>query len=527
METSPEALLKVFLERPTFIPSLVNLLHIGSVPQLLNCLIPDRCVDDLASMDPRTVSFEAPMTLALTVLAGGAVLHHLANAFVEAAQTIYTAATLPLDDGTVDSGQVHRAEQIAFNIVHVYGMVILKSIRAVRLKPDCRACGYLNVFGNANSASTIAGCLQAGIDLFMETHGEESSILKYALELTINLLQCLDKDKERRVASVYGQPQMLETRALEAELDPLLQPLVGVLIDTVETGRGHGQIRIRILEFFVECQSVCSERLVDSFNKARIGEIAMTVMLMNPHNSIMQKIVSRAVESALVTKHRTGGYAHHWLVKSRLIEKIMSTWRRDSGDKAWKDTGLAQKKPYLSALLHMGCCVQHWMAIQREVEEYVPDRNENGGEKAGADPVRKVLVDEVVLEFEEFFKNSMDGIMRMESGHLGGAPPRRRGSRAGGNSFGRSFGSFGTTSASVLRRSGSGMGGTGKGQNRAHLVRSPSAHRFGYVAPVNTVRSELDDMFIEDDLTEGGTFGTTDVGTCFSSMFDVESENSF
>lgn len=517
METSPEALLQVFRNRPTFISSIVNLLHIGSVPQLLSCLIPDRCVDDLTSMDPGNVSFDAPMTLALAVLADGAVLHHLSNAFVSATQTIFSSVG---DRASSDPKARHDAEQMSFNIVQVYGTLINKTIRAVRLQPSFGPCQYLNVFGTANSASTISLCLKAGIDLFRETDGKEVNILNHALELTVDLLKYVEHDSERRVASVTGQPPLLDTSALETELEPLFKPLVEVLIDTVGTGPKHGQTRLRILEMCVECQRVCSERLVECFDRVRFGEVALKIMLLNPRNSLMQHVVCRGVESALVNKYRTGAFVHHWLVKSKLLEKIVSIWRNKGGDAIWKNADRAQEAPYLSALVHMACCAQHWMAVQRET----PGSAE--GAIPSPDPVRSVVGEKILGDFERFCKTTVDVIMETENGYLGGPRPRRRATRASGAGMGRSFGAFGATSAAVLRRTGSGNGNQNSGgQNRAHLVRSPSAHRFGYVAPVTSARSRLDDMFIEDDMTEGGGFGTTDAATSFASIFNSESES--
>lgn len=507
LETNPEPLLEAIHARPTFIPSLVNLLHIGSVPKLFAAIVLDRCVEDVYAMDLGNVSFDRPMSYALSVLADAKIFELLANAFLSATQSIYSLCERDAENN--NKPELFHAEELSFNILQVYSMLVKKTIRAVRLQPMTESCRQLHVFANPVAASTVSHILKAGTDLFRGTGGAQVSTLNVALGLAIDILKFVEEDRERRVASVTGQPAPLDTSALEMELDPVLTSLIAVLIDIVDTGPGHGQIRLRILELFVECQRVCSGGIVRTLDNVRFGRVAVKIMLLHPQNSLMQHVVCRAVEAALIS-NASEAFARHWLVRSKLPQKIMRSWLAENGTERWNCPAQAQEAPFLSALVHMACCVEHWMALQRESRS-------DGGRVAESDAVLDFLSEDVLQEFEVFCSNTLHPIMDVERASLGGPRPRRR-ARGPGNTLVRSFGSFGSLSSATRRRNTS----TGvNGRNRAHLVWSPSAHRFGYVATSTMTRGRLGNMFIEDDLdSDIGGFGRVGAATSFASIFD-------
>lgn len=509
LETSPEPLLEAIRNRPTFIPSIVNLLDVGSVPKLLTSLILDRCVEDVCAMDLGNISFDRPMSYGLTVLSDANIFHLLSSAFAYATQNIFSL--FERDSENNHAQELFKAEEVSYNILEVYSVLVKKTIRAVRVQPMSACCSRLHVFANPSVAGTISHILRAGIELFLNTGGEQVSTLNVALGLVIDVLKIVEEDRERRVASVSGQPAPLNTSALEEELEPVLMSLMDVLIDIANSGPRHGQIRLRILELFVECQRVCSEQIVHTLDHVRFGKVAVKLMLLHRKNSLMQHVLCRAVEAALISS-KSEVFARHWLLKTKLVQKIMRTWHSEKGSEKWGRPAQAQEAPFLSALVQMACCVEHWMAMRREGAS-------NGTRGMNGDGVREFLPEDVIGEFEMFCLSSLHPILEAEKAVLGGPPPRRRATGGPGNTLGRSFGSFGTTSGAKLRRNSS---SGGYGQNRAHLVRSASAHRFGYVEPRPTGRSRLDNMFMEDDLNDGdmGGFGTRSGATSFASIFD-------
>lgn len=502
LETNPEALLPEIRDRPATIPSLVKLLYVGSVPKLLNSLIPDRCVDDLTSLDPGRVSFEAPMMYALGILAGSAIFQLLADAFVHATQTIYSALC---DQNADHERELHSAEQLSYNVIAVFGTLFNKTVRALRLQPNAEQYRNLRIFSGDIADYTLKRIVQAGIELFQQSGTEYKGQLHLGLGLAIDVLKYVAQDQERRVASVSGQPPPLDVGGFEQNAEPFLRQLMEVLMDVARSPK-HGQTRLLILELFVEVQRVCSDVVVAYFDRMQFGSVAFQMMVIHPHNSLLHHVVCQGVESALVSDACGVRFAQHWLQRCRLVEKIMREWRGKDGDAHWSTPTGATDRPYLSALIHMACCVEHWAAMTRD-----------GGE----DPLRLVSVD-VMREFESFCEDVVHKVMEEENQVLGGPKPRRRPGRVGGGSFGRSFGSFGMISGAMLRR-----GGTGTLGGRAHLVRSPSAHRFGYVPPANTSRSRLDDVFAENGGGRGSDAfaGLSRSGaTSFANVFDMEDE---
>lgn len=502
LETNPESLLPEIRDRPTLMLSLVKLLYVGSVPKLLNSLIPDRCVDDLTSSDPGRVSYDAPMMCALGILADSAIFHLLAEAFVDATQTIYSALC---DEGTNNKQELHTAEQLSYNVTAVFEVLFNKTVRAVRLQPNAEQYRNLRIFSGDVADYTFKRIVQAGIELFQQSGTEYKGQLHLALGLAVDVLKYVTLDQERRVASVGGQPLPLDVDGFEQNAELFLRQLMELLMDVARSPK-HGQARLLILELFVEVQRVCSNVVMAYFDRMQFGSVAFQMMVIHPRNSLLHHVVCQGVESALVSGTCGERFAQHWLQRCRLVEKIMREWRGKEGELYWSTPTGATNRPYLSALIHMACCVEHWVAMARD---------------SGEDPLQFVSTD-VMMEFESFCNDVVHKVMEEENQMLGGPKPRRRPGRGAGGSFGRSFGSFGTTSGAMLKRGGSGTFG-----GRAHLVRSPSAHRFGYVPPANISRSRLDDVFAENGWGRGsdafaglGRSGATS----FANIFDMEDE---
>lgn len=496
--TNPEVFLQHMQDRSQFIPAIVGMLHIGSIPQLFAALIPDRCVDDILLMDHSKASFDAPMTKAIAALAAAQTFHLLANAFISATQTIYSAVaeTEPSEGIIPTASEVFNAEQLAFNITQVYSDLVQKTIRAVRINASMPACSYLHVFGNPSTASTIALILNSGIELFRETKGSKTCILENALSLTTRLLEFVEDDAERRVASVAGQPPSLNTSALEAELQPILMTLLSVLIDIVNRKDGQSKLRRGILELFVTCMRVCSESLMRFIDKQRFGEVALKIMMLHSRNSLIHHIICRAVETGLLSPMATQTSVYHWLIRCNLPDRIIHIWRSHNGSELWNSPRLAQEAPYLSALIHMACCVQHFFATQ--------DSQQGPHLRVSVSPESR-------KRFDDFCRLSLTPIVSSES-MICGPKPRRRStmpSSVRGHAFGVISRSC-ANSSTIGRRSGVGNSG-----GMAHLVCSPSAHRFGYVPPISSLRSRFDDVFVEGG---GDEFGAV---TSFSSYGDV------
>lgn len=495
LDTDPEPLLLSIEKRPSFLPALVKMLHIGAVPKLFVSLIPETSVHQLTTIDHAKVSFHTSLTSALNALANASIFHRLGDAFIRAAQTIFSYS-----DVNRDSQEYHRASQVAHNITDVYDGLVAKFIRAIRINPSLPACQYLNVYANPSTADTLAQILRAATHLFRETGFQHSSILSAALSLTLRLLRILQYDMELRVASVIGPPPPLTTEALEACLRPVLRALMSLLIDLVGSKDSqHSTVRLHIVDVFVEINRVGSPETVAFIHRLRFGEVLLKLVIVYSHNSLLHHVACRAVEDALVSRSATRDTAYHWLVRSALPRKIMTAWYRTSGTERWRSPKDAQEAPFLSALVHMASCIHHWIAME----------NEKGHEIG-------LLPQAEIEEFQSFWAENMAVILANEI-PLGGAKPRRRGARGG--SMGMSLG-LGGSSGRLMRWSGA-VKNVGSNSSDgfdanlgAHLVRSDSAHRFGFVEPVSSLRSRFDDVFVE---------GEDDFGECGSvaSLFDI------
>lgn len=471
METTPEAMLSTFAARAEFLPSVVNLLDVGSVPQLFAALIPDRCVQHVAGMDPGTLSFDQSMTNALSLLSTSRIYHHLADTFIDSTQTIFSVVTN--SNPTSDQLQaLTSSEKRAYNVTQVYSKLVAKTIRAVRINPTMNACQYLNLFANHETALTLSQIVRAGTELFRGTDGKHVTILDNSLSLAIEIMQHVEEDRERRIASVAGQPALLDMKALEIEFSAILRTLMSVLIDCVTTGSSHAAIRLHIVELFVVCSRVFPDGLVPLFDKLQFGAVAIKIMLRNPRNSLMHHVVCRAVETALISPQATPASARHWLLRSRLVHRILKVWDNENGDAIWKNSCSMQEAPFLSGIVQLACCVQHYFVMHK---------------KHGTSPVQ--IPEALAVRFENFCIKSLQPILSLET-ILCGPKPRRKANMSGmsGGVMGRSFGSTG----GIRSRSNNVAGGRG-----THLVASPSAHRFGFNPPMSSLRSRFDEVFVE------------------------------
>lgn len=497
LETHPEAVLQVFLKRPTLSPSLVNLFHIGSLQVLFDCLIPDRCVDDVTSMDPGRVVFDLPMSSALEFLANSSIFHRLAFVFFSATQKIYD--NLLGKDSAAESG-LFVAEQLSYNIANVYSKLVNKTIRATRLKPNAEKYNNLRIFSNESTANTLVEMVRSGVELFRLSGDKYVGQLHKALTVVIESLKFAEQDRERRVASVAGQPAALDTKAFESQFGPLLKCLMEVMIDVASTEM-HGQTRLKIMELFVAIGRVCSDNVVQYFNEVKFGKVALKIMRIHPRNSLLHHLILQAVETALVSSSGGGNLARHWLKDTQLMKRTIDIWEQQNGSVCWKDARQAAKKPFLSAVLHIACCLEHWIAMCRD---------------SGGDPNSLVSKSDL-SRFETFFESVVLRIMEDEKRPLGGPKPKRRLGRTAGSGIGRTFGAMGGSSGTTPRRiTGGSLGG------RAHLVRSRSAHRFGYVRPIS--QSRLGDMFSSSERIDAFAGLRSGGATSFSSIFDVDSD---
>lgn len=501
LDTSPDVLLAIFETRPTWVPALVNLLYIGAVPDLFISIIPETSVHQLSTSSQPNVAFHSSLTSALNTLANASVFHLLADAFIRAAQTIFSQS-----DVKPTSYASQHAHQFAYNITDVYDALMIKLIRPIRINPNFPACKYLNVYSNPSTAATVVQILRAATHLFMETAFEQSSLLSAALTLTLRLLRILQHDRDLRVPSVVGPPPPLTTDGLEVQLQPALRDLISLLIDLIVSGdQVHSSVRLHIVDVFVECSRIGSSEMLDFIHSLRFGEVAFKMILMYPRNSLLHHSVCRGVEDALISRTATPETAHHWIVRSNLARKIMITWRKENGSERWGSVRAAQDSPFLSAIVHMACCIHHWLAMEI------------------ANGTRRELVmgADLEREFTKFWNESMSAIVGDET-PLGGCKPRRRNGTRGAGGMGMSFG-LGGGGGRMMRWAGAtrNIGSTGFepsasqfGHAEAHLVRSESAHRFGFVEPDSSLRSRFDDVFVEgeDDFGEGGSV---------ASLFDV------
>lgn len=459
-------------------------------------------------MDPGHVSLDPPMESALKILADGHVFHHLSEAFVTATQTIYDVLSEGKEHGA--RRELYEAEQMSYNVVRVFAVLVKKTVRATRLDSGNDEYRTLRVFSDEETSQSLVQIVRVGIQLFRGTESRSAGQLHTALGGAIETLKYVQEDRERRAASMVRQPEMLDVRGFESSVVALLRELMEVLMDVVLAER-FGETRLKIMEMFVQVQMLCSEELVRCLDAVRWGEVALKMMVMHARNSLLHQVILQGVEWGLLSERGGGKLALHWLRKSKLAEQVMRIWKEADGGQLWDRPGEIAERPYLSTVLHMACCVEHWIAMQTEAGEDVED----------------VIGSETLEEFHGFWQNVVDRVMTDEKKLLAGPKPKRKQARGAGFGIGRLFGGFGTTVKAASRGGGWGISLGG----RAHLVRSKSGHRFGWMEPTSGSKSRLDDVFAEreeGDSSPFGRFGQSGrSATSFASVFDVDSDSTF
>ncbi len=529
LEYSPEPLLDRLEARPTFLSAVVRQLHLGPVVELISSLLPSRCVDAVGNMDPAAATFDPALEMALQTLAKAQCFHLFATAYSEAAdrateahsasilmsEAMSRGATpdsssesinIPVSCSSTGNSQknaLYSAEQIAYNSAESYKSIVELTVRVVRIDTRSLACIYLNAFDNPSTTKTLGQILDAGINVYSKTQGTVVSFLITSINLATEMLKAAEADSVRRVASVAGQPPPLPVDAITKEIMSRLVPLTliatGRFLDE-KTVTVSPRIRMHVLEFMATCQRVCSPEIFSMLDHLRFGEVAFKMLLLHQQHSMVHSTVVRAIESALLSDSASFASRRHWLVNSRLTEKVIRTWRKEHGSERWDNPKDVQRSPFLSAIVHIACCVQHWIACCHA--------NSTPGDRGIA---RELIGDSLMDSFNRFFADNLQGILTDEKRPLGGERPSRFGGRNGG--FRGALGLQGSLGS--LRRSGSVADDVGNSwsssRNGVHLVRSISAHRFGFTEPAAPrARSHFADIFdcndgLDDD--NGNDFG--------------------
>lgn len=521
-------LLEHFAARPSLVSTLVQTLHHGPTAELLLLLVPERGADDSSAtgmmlgggtgtlgggagglssdgfglpgdhMSPATVCV-------VRLLAAAALPSQLAAVFERASTQVLQSYR----DGDA-SGDTRDHVMRLQNSAYVYGSVFAKLVPVFRMHRTpsgmsseaaaatdaaqqqqqqqqqrqsdelMRACFELSVFENALAAQTLGSMLDAGVAVLKESSYACTAPLYEAINCCVRLLDAVVAERGRRVLNLSQTPRPVVCSALDGVVVARVRVLVEILIDTAKMDKGFELCRVRILDLFVAAHKACDgPTLYAALDKMRFAEVVLRLVQFHPKNSVLHGIVSSAVEVALVSDWATEASRVHWLVKSKLVDKLLTLWTRLGGLVTWLDPGAAQKAPSLSMVVHMACCVEQLRAMI------------GGGAFGG------LVGGEIGARFNAFCMGDLAAVMRQETLLLGGVrPPRRRGERLSSSSFSNSagFGSF-SSHAPTLGGDGGGAfrGGAGAataahpnmavGRSACSQVASPSAHRFGYVPP--------------------------------------------
>lgn len=503
LEYSPEPLLSRLEARPAFLTSVVGQLHLSPVVELLSSLLHDRCVDAVGNMDPGAATFEPALEMGLQVLAKAQCFHLLSEAFSQSGERAvksYSGDNMSASSGSSscdDRGNgLHVAEQVAYNCAESFKNIIELTVRMVRIDKRSLACIYLNVFNNPSTSKTVGHMLSTGIDVYSKTQGQCDVFLITAMSMVTEILRMAEADSVKRVASVAGQPDPLMLESITSEVCARLTDLV-----LIATGRFLGdtpvdvsaRIRMHVIELMGTCQRMCSPEIFEKLDKLRFGEVAFKMMLLHRRNSMVHATVVSAVESALLSDRASFLSRRHWLVNSQLTKNIVKTWKKESGCERWSDAEEINQTPFLSTILHLACCVHHWIACCHA--------NSIPGDRGVA---RELIGDNRMDIFTRFFSDTMQGIIAGESGTLGGERPRRTARHVRSTSM--TLGSLRRT-VSVAEESSNSWSNSSTG---VHLVRSMSAHRFGYSEPaVPKAKSNFADIFDGFEEDNGNDFGLT------------------
>lgn len=325
-------------------------------------------------------------------------------------------------------------------------------------------CAALDIFENSAATGYLASMFDSAWYMFMESNYRCSAPLYAVVDCVVKLLDALRTHRSQRLHSLTEQPPPLRSAAFEDFAISRLHHLVQVLVHTAKMEHGIAACRIRIFDYFVAAQRTCnSEKLYEVLTNINFSEVALKFLRLRKRNSVLHSIVASSVETALLSDNATDASRAHWLCQARLIDEVQAGWVNEGGWSVWSDPKSIQERPYLSAVVHMACCILHL----RNMDEQC---------------IARLVGNQKLLEFDDFCNDTIAKILASETRVLGGAhPPRRKKDR----SFHQTSSSPFDTSSSSLRRSNSlsSFSSTASSRPARSLVKSPSAHRFGYVEP--------------------------------------------
>jgi len=412
---------------------------------------------------------------------------------------------------------VYNAELKANNAIAAYLAVIEHTVRKVRVDRNSSECMYLNVYSTPSTAETVGSILDTGVKCYKRSNGQCADFLIAAITATTKILETVEKDATKRVASTAGQPPKIQLGLLAFEIKNRLSDLIMLATQKgIGLSKTAARIRMYTLELLGTVQRVCGaydEEKMDSeekinanaifalLDKLRFGEVAMKMIVLHSGHSMLHTCVLKAVETALLADSANEYSRRHWLKRSKLTWNIMKLWKKEH--MAHISGGRRFREEVASVLVHLACIVHHWIACTHA--KCKP------GEIAEA---RTILGEEGIKAFNEFFEDTVKGRIEKEKGGIEKPTRPRLGARGGMGmlSASTSSGANGIVSAVggiTISSNGSGIGSS---KNGVHLVRSPSAHRFGYSEPnaAKRPRNRFAELF--DRADEDGA-GNNDFGT--------------
>lgn len=509
LEFSPLPVLQCFADVPHFVECLVSNLHLSPVASLLVSIIPP-------PSNPQGLSFTNAVTphlaCALRVLSTSRVLSLLAEAFIGSARNVMRGAHGDVGSELWydDTKRVENAaeaianlmsrltpvlrihQNAAIEVVGAFGagvdlsaserlvtlassdlsaalheMSTEKSLSGEQLRNFRLDCAAVDIFENRTACQALESMFHCSFQVLQESNYQCAEPLHAVVDCNVKLLNTLHACRTQRLHCLAQETPPLRSSAFESQVLSLFHPLINVLVETAEVDRGFAACRIKIFDLFVAAQRACKpEPLYAMMEEVRFAEVSLKFLRLRKRNSLLHSIIASSVETALLSDEATETSRALWLRQARLVDRIVATWTAEGGMSVWTDSFASQQVPYLSSIIHMACCVQHLRVMDE-----------------------KCLVDLVCQDtlnaFDAFCDGPLKAILQIETKRLGGAhPPRRRKDRALHPTSSSPF----ESSPSSLRRTSSLTSFPSSTVQRSarSLVRSPSAHRFGYVQPVRT-----------------------------------------
>lgn len=501
-------------DRQPFLPALLShSLHVPAVADLLVALVPSPSAQPLAGAD----AARAHAWAAARLLAESALMSALPTAFARASANVLqnrvSVQTPPPQTAYDDVRRLQGAADVLAGVVER----MLPVWRRLPLDAGeegfaeaTEACRGLNVYETPSAAAALAILLDAGIQTLTSSNFTCTDGYHAAIKCCVAVLDALVAERERpdgsRPLSSRTGNVPLRCPALDEVIIPRLPSIIEILVDTAPpTLHGFEACRVKTFDLFVALQRASSPAvLYPALDRVRFGEVALKLVRVHSMNSILHNIVATSVQVALVSDVACLESRTHWLQRSKLVDKIMASWARDGGVLNWTDPAAVQRAPYLSAIVHMACCVRHLRAMDCAA-------------------VETLVSGECLLAFDAFCGGPLTTILADETQLLGGThPPRRRSDRLGG--VGRS--PFGGGSLE-MRRSNT---GSSLLRSAASRVNSPCAHRFGFVTPSQShaqgPRSRLGNVFATRSSIDTDDWRATDSENAASDPADGSADSS-